>query len=70
MLTLLSFSETGIEPWNLLVLAGATLSSYIALLHYASCQFPRAFRNGKRSGKASANSEANTAVLSSDKSRE
>ena len=52
-LSLLSFLSLEVEPWDLVVLAGATAMSYFALLFYATKQLPKAF--GKhRDGKADA----------------
>ena len=38
VLTMLSFVISGIEPWNIAVLAAATILSYVALAHYAKTQ--------------------------------
>ena len=43
MLSLLSFLSVPVEPYNIVVLALATLMSYFALVYYAATQLPRAF---------------------------
>ena len=43
MLSLLSFLSVHVEPYNIVVLALATLMSYFALVYYAATQLPRAF---------------------------
>ncbi len=59
MLTLLSFSDKGVEPWNIAVLIAATVFSYVALVHYATSQFPRAFR-ANREDAARADADGGT----------
>jgi hypothetical protein len=44
MLSLLSFLSVHVEPYNLYLLGLATLTSYFALVFYATKQLPQAFR--------------------------
>lgn len=51
-LSMLSFVFKQIEPYNLYVLIAATVSSYVALIHYGCVQLPRAFGREQRVEKA------------------
>lgn len=44
VLTLLSFSNSGMEPWSIGVLTAATVLAYGALVHYGVSQFSGIFR--------------------------
>jgi cardiolipin synthase len=46
LLALMSFLDVRLQPWDLVVLSGATAMSYFALIFYATTQLPGAF--GKR----------------------
>ncbi len=54
MLSLLSFLALEVEPWNLLILAVATVMSYFALIYYALTQLSKALsrERGKRAAPA------------------
>ena len=51
VLSLLSLLIKSIEPWNIMVLAAATLLSYLALVHYAVRQFSTAVERGEHTAE-------------------
>lgn len=50
LLSLLSFVIAVVEPWNILILIGATAAAYAAMAHYAIRQTDLFKRHGKEGG--------------------
>ena len=59
MLSLLSFLSLEVEPWNVIILAAATATSYFALIFYAVTQLPSAFKKSAHAGNEAVEHKVN-----------